>query len=169
MTGDFRDRLGRVEALVGALDRCVDPATREAARELVRTLLDLHAAGLARVLDAAGRDSALVGRLADDDLVSSLLVLHGLHPHPAAHRLARALDRARPRLRSLGGDVEVIEAGEDRVRVRVRGGRSAALHAAVGDVVTEAVPDAALEIEDVGDPALAGRTPLPVMAGPAAD
>ena len=162
MTADFRERLNRVEALVGALEECPDPAAREAARQLVRTLLDLHAAGLGRVLDVAGRQSALIERLADDGLVSSLLLLHGLHPHPASARVSRALDRAKPRLGSLGGTVEVIEATEDVVRLRVRGEPSAALRNAVGEVVTESAPDAALEVEEVADPAMAGRRPLPL-------
>jgi Fe-S cluster biogenesis protein NfuA len=165
VSDEFRERLNRVEALVGALEQCPDPAAREAARQLVRTLLDLHAAGLERVLDVAGRDSALVGRLADDGLVSSLLLLHGLHPHPAAERVARALDRVRPRLRSLGGEVELIEASEEVVRLRVRGESSAALRKATEEAVTEAAPDAAVEIVEVADPAQAGRVALPLMAG----
>jgi hypothetical protein len=164
VTADFRERLNRVEALVGALEQCPDAATREAARQLVRTLLDLHAAGLGRVLDIAGRQSALVERLADDTLVSGLLLLHGLHPHPAAERVTRALDRARPRLRSLAGDVKVIEAREEVVRLRIRGEPGPALRNAVAEVVTEVVPDAALEIEEVTDPALAGRVSLPLTA-----
>jgi Fe-S cluster biogenesis protein NfuA len=165
VSADFRERLNRVEALVGALEGCPDPAAREAARQLVRTLLDLHAAGLARVLDVAGRDSALVGRLAVDELVGSLLLLHGLHPHPAAERVARALDRARPRLRSMGGDVELVEASEEVVRLRLRGDSSPALRTAVEETVTESAPDATLEIEEASDPARAGRVPLPLMAG----
>ena len=165
MTADFRERLARVEALVGELERCPDPTAREAARQLVRTLLDLHAAGLGRVLDIAGRQSALVERLADDGLVSSLLLLHGLHPYPAAARVSRALERARPRLGSLGGTVEVIAATEEVVRLRLRGELSSALRQAVAEVVTEAAPDAALEVEEVGDPASAGRVPLPLTTG----
>ena len=164
MTADFRERLGRVEALVGALEQCPDPATREAARQLVRTLLDLHAAGLGRVLDLAGRQSALAERLADDDLVSSLLLLHGLHPRPAAERVARGLERVRPLLRSVGGDVELIEADEAVVRLRLRGESAPALRKVVEEAVTEAAPDAALEVEEVGDPSQAGRVPLPLVA-----
>src|SRR6185436_4355638 len=134
VSDDFRERLNRVEALVGALESCPDPAAREAARQLVRTLLDLHAAGLGRMLDIAGRESALVGRLADDPLVSSLLLLHGLHPRPAAERVERALDRARPRLGSLGGEVELVAASEAAVRLRLRGEASPALRKAVEEV-----------------------------------
>jgi NifU-like domain len=164
VSDNFRERLNRVEALVGTLERCPDPAAREAARDLVRTLLDLHAAGLGRVLDMSGRESALVERLATDGLVSGLLLLHSLHPHPAARRVASVLDWAKPRLGALGGDVEVIEASEEIVRLRVRGEPSSALRRAVTEIITEAAPDAVVEFEEVRDPALGGRTPLPLMA-----
>jgi hypothetical protein len=165
VSDDFRQRLNRVEALVGVLERCPDPATLEAARELVRTLLDLHAAGLSRILDAAGRESALVGRLADDDLVGSLFLLHGLHPYPAAQRVSKALERDQPRFRSLGGAMELIAATDQVVRVRVRGNASPALRAVLEELVTRVTPDAALEVEEVVDTGQDGRVPLPLVAG----
>jgi Fe-S cluster biogenesis protein NfuA len=163
VSAEFRERLNRVESLVGALEGCADPAAREAARDLVRTLLNLHAAGLGRILDVAGRESALVDRLANDALVSSLLLLHGLHPHPAAERVARALDRARPRLRSMGGEVELVDATEDTVRLRVHGESSPALRTVLEEVVTEAAPDAVVEVEVA--PAQPGRVALPLVVG----
>jgi hypothetical protein len=158
---DFRQRLARVEVLVRSLEACPDPVTREAAREMVRALLDLHGAGLARILGLAGSD-AVVG-FAADELVSSLLLLHGLHPRPATDRVAVALDRARPRLRALGAEVALIEATEERVRMRVLGDPSAALRAAIEEAVIGAVPDlVALEIEAARDSS-APRIPLPVV------
>jgi Fe-S cluster biogenesis protein NfuA len=159
VSAEFRERLNRVESLVGALEGCADPAAREAARDLVRTLLNLHAAGLGRILDVAGRESALVDRLANDALVSSLLLLHGLHPHPAAERV----DRARPRLRSMGGEVELVDATEDTVRLRVHGESSPALRTVLEEVVTEAAPDAVVEVEVA--PAQPGRVALPLVVG----
>ena len=79
--------------------------------------------------------------------------------------MARALDRARPRLRSMGGDVELVEASEEVVRLRLRGDSSPALRTAVEETMTESAPDATLEIEEASDPARAGRVPLPLMAG----
>jgi Fe-S cluster biogenesis protein NfuA len=164
LSDDFRQRLNRVEALVEALEQCPDRTTREVTRELVRTLLDLHAAGLTRILDTAGRESALVGRLADDDLVCSLLLLHGLHPHPAAERVTRALEENRPYLRSLGGAVDVIKACEESVRLRIRGESPSALRSTVEGIVTHAAPDAALEVEEVTVPARTGQVSLPLVA-----
>ena len=36
--------------------------------------------------------------------------LHGIHPVPVERRVAEALERLRPRLRSSGGDVELVRA-----------------------------------------------------------
>ena len=53
-------------------------------------------------------------RLATDDLVASLLLVHGLHPHDVHRRVADALDSVRPYLGSHGGDVELLEiTGDD--------------------------------------------------------
>jgi hypothetical protein len=72
----------RIEVLVQALEACPSPAAREGARELVRALLDLHAAGLARMLDLAGESGEpgrdLVARFGQDGLVSNC--------EPTAHR-----------------------------------------------------------------------------------
>ena len=48
-------------------------------------------------------------RLATDDLVASLLLVHGLHPHDVERRVSDALDRVRPYLGSHGGDVDLLE------------------------------------------------------------
>jgi hypothetical protein len=163
VTAEFRVRLERVENLVSAMEQCPDATTRETARQLVRTLLELHAAGLATVLEIAADDQALIGRLADDELVSSLLLLHGLHPRSASERVSQALERARSRFRSLGGDVELIEATEEIVRLRLRGESSPELRISAEDAAIEAVPDAAIEFEEVDDPAMAGRLPLTLL------
>jgi hypothetical protein len=160
--------MGRVEVLVRALEAGPDRAAREAARELVRTLLDLHAAGLARLLDVAGEHAGLMDRFANDPLVSHLLLLHGLHPHPAADRAAAALDRARPRFHSLGGDVDLIEATDASAHLRLRGNPDAgpALRATARDAVLDVLPDAeAVEFVDAWDRPANGRVALPLVNG----
>ena len=164
--GEFRQRLGRVESLVMALEDLPDTAAREAARGLVRALLDLHALGLRRVLELAGDDTA--GRFADDALVGSLLLLHELHPRVATERVNRALERLRPRFQALGGDVQVVTATEEVVLLRLRGDPAAgpALRAEAGEVVIEFVPDVAtVEFEEAWDSPAAGRLSLPILNG----
>jgi hypothetical protein len=162
---EFQRRLRRVEALVAALEACPDPAAREAARELVRTLLDLHAAGLAKML-ALAAEPAVVDRFARDGLVGSLLLLHGLHPVPVEGRVAHALERLRAGLRTRGADVELLEATAEVVRVRLRGDPSAgpALRVAVEGAVLEAAPDVAVvAVEEAWDRPPDGRIPLSLL------
>jgi hypothetical protein len=164
----FRERLRRIEALIGQWEAHPDPVAREAARELTRALLDLHAVGLARVLELA--DPAVVDRLAHDGLAGALLQLHGLHPWDVGRRVARALDRLRPRLHALGGDAELFEAAADRVRVQLRGegAMAAELRRLVEEALDEAAPDAAaVEIEEAWQGPPPGRIPLPLLgSGP---
>jgi Fe-S cluster biogenesis protein NfuA len=164
--GDFRQQYGRVEALVRALEALPDTAAREAARELTRAVFELHATGLGRMLELAA--PGVVERFADDPVVSGLLLLHGLHPLPPAERVARALERLRPQFRSLGGDVELVSATDEVVRLRLRGNPAAerTLRALAGELAIEAVPDvAAVEFEEAWDRDPSDRVPLPLLNG----
>jgi hypothetical protein len=142
--GDVAQRLGQLERLIGEVERLDDVEARGKMRAIVRALLELHGAGLARVLAIAGECGAPIARAIDDacvrdPLVSSLLLLHGLHPRDLESRVRAALAE-------LGGDVELIAVADDVVRVQVR---SPALRAAVEAALLAAAPDAAaIEIED---------------------
>ncbi len=165
MSAEFRSRVERVEELLRLLDGCADEAAREAARELTRALLDLHSAGLARALELAG--PAVAERLAGDELVGSVLLLHGLHPLPAEERVRRAVARLRPLLHSVGGGLDVLSATDTAVRLRLRGDPAAgpALRAAATEAVIGAVPDVAdVEFEEAWDGPAAGRVPLPLVS-----
>jgi hypothetical protein len=168
---EFQARARRVEALVERLEACPDPAAREAARELVRALLELHAAGLARVLEltaAAGEPGRALGeRFARDGVIGTLLLLHDLHPEAVEGRVAGALDRLRPRLRAQRGDAELLGATGEQVRVRLRGDASAAagLRSLVEEALLAAAPDVLTVVfEEAWDSAPPGRVPLPLLA-----
>ncbi len=91
------------------LDSCAasGAAAYERAQELVREVAGLYGAGLERIVQLG--DAGMAERLATDDLVASLLLVHGLHPHDVHRRVSDALDRVRPYLGSHGGDVELLE------------------------------------------------------------
>ena len=85
----------------------------ERAQQLVREVVGLYGAGLERIMRLG--EPGLAERLATDDLVASLLLVHGLHPHDVHRRVSDALDRVRPYLGSHGGDVDLLEVtGDDR-------------------------------------------------------
>ena len=145
---------------------------RERAEELVRLVVDLYGAGLERLLEIvheAGRlDDDLLARLAADDLVASLLAVHGLHPYDVETRVARALDDVRPYLGSHGGDVELLGITEEGVvRLRMLGScdgcpsSSVTLTLAVETAIQAAAPEVSgIEVEQ---PAATGSV-IPVTA-----
>ncbi|MDQ3166918.1 MAG: NifU family protein [Actinomycetota bacterium] len=125
---------------------------RERAEELVRLVADLYGAGLERMLDTLydlGRlDDDVLATLVDDQLVSSLLLVHGLHPYDVATRVEQALVSVRPYLGSHGGDVELLGVSDDGVvRLRLLGScdgcpsSSVTLTLAVEGAVEAAAPE----------------------------
>ncbi|MFF7725500.1 NifU family protein [Streptomyces sp. NPDC008001] len=138
--------LARADELLGRLEALPGP-TAQAGLESVRALTEVYGEALARVVDAAG--PALAGRLADDELVGHLLVLHGLHPEPVERRVARAVDGLRPAVRERGGDLQLVgvEGGIATVRLKAGGCPSTAAGAAAA--VRDAVLALAPELSDV--------------------
>ncbi|MEU6807828.1 NifU family protein [Streptomyces sp. NPDC046831] len=155
-------RLARLEELLAGMEHAPGPAARQAV-EAVRLLTEVYGEALARVMD--GADDGLSRRLADDELVGHLLVLHDLHPHPVEQRAARAVERLRPAVRERGGDVELVavEGRVARVRVTEAGGCGAGCGGGTAGV-TEAVRAAVL----AAAPELTAVEPLPQTPRPAA-
>ncbi|MFE5804336.1 hypothetical protein [Streptomyces sp. NPDC056491] len=79
----------RVEEVLDRLAATGDRAACTAAEELVRVLMDFYGAGLARIVEKIG--AGPLEPVYDDELVASLLSLHGLHPEDVHTRIARAL------------------------------------------------------------------------------
>jgi Fe-S cluster biogenesis protein NfuA/nitrite reductase/ring-hydroxylating ferredoxin subunit len=135
----------RIQTLLDATS-AADSAARERAEQLVREVVELYGAGLARIVEMID-DPGLVERLAGDDLVASLLLVHGLHPHDVERRVADALDRVRPYLGSHGGDVQLLDIVGDTVRLQFSGSckscpsSAVTLELAVEDAVRAAAPE----------------------------
>ena len=108
--GTAGDIAGQVEAL---LDEVTEPRARERMEDLVRLLMEFYGAGLERVVELAGAET--VAKLAADDLVGSLLILHDLHPVDTATRVQAALDKVRPYLGSHAGGVTLLGIDDDLV------------------------------------------------------
>lgn len=164
---DLRAISERIEVLLDA-SASGGVVARERAEELVRLITDLYGGGLGQILDIfheAGRlDEEVLDRLAADELVAGLLIVHGLHPYAVETRVERALESVRPYLGSHGGDVELVgvEDGET-VRLRLLGScdgcpsSSVTLKLAVEGAVEAAAPEITrIEVE------------TPTEAGPAA-
>jgi len=150
------------------LDSCAagGAAAYDRAQQLVREVVGLYGAGLERIIELAG-DPGLTERLATDDLVASLLLVHGLHPHDVRRRVSDALDRVRPYLGSHGGDVDLLEITDGgTVLLAFRGSckscpsSAVTLELAVEDAVRAAAPEIS-SIEVVVAHATAGTSVIP--------
>jgi Fe-S cluster biogenesis protein NfuA len=113
----------RIDSLLSALGTA-GPVAQQRGEDLVALVTNLYGAGLERLLEVladAGRlDDTALDALAGDELVSGLLLVHGLHPYDVTTRVAAALDSVRPYLGSHGGDVELLgidEAGVVTLRL----------------------------------------------------
>ncbi|RPE46518.1 Fe-S cluster biogenesis protein NfuA [Streptomyces sp. Ag109_O5-1] len=144
-------RLARLDSLLESLESAPGPLGSSAV-EAVRLLTEVYGEALARVLD--GADAPLAERLADDELLDHLMVLHDIHPDSPECRAARAVERLRPAVRERGGDVEWagVEGEVGRVRLATGGGCGSGCGGGtteMTDVVREAVLAAAPELADV--------------------
>ncbi len=142
----------RIDELIAALEALDDPPAREGAQELLQVVLDLHTNGLARLLEivssAGAMDDAMVEAFERDAGVSALLLLHGLHPQDLPTRVSRAVEKMRPLLGVQGIQIELLDAAEEAVRVKVAG-RLQGKHNSVGELreeielaIFEAAPEA---------------------------
>lgn len=140
---ELQERFQRMGDLLQEVQNRADPAVLGAVQEIVQALLDFHAAGLARILEQVP-DTTELGR---DELVSSLLILHGLHPQDLETRVRAALDAVAPALQEQNGSAELVALGDGNVHVRLHGGghgcgsTQARLHKLVEDALYAAAPD----------------------------
>ncbi|EOD63712.1 NifU family protein [Amycolatopsis vancoresmycina] len=156
------DRVGeRIEQLLGEFDG----EDAELAEDLVHTLIEFYGAGLARIAELVGRP--VLDRLAEDELVRGLLVLHDLHPRSTHERVTEALDKVRPYLGSHAGDVEFVGIEDGVLRLQLRGScdgcPSSAVTAkyAIERVVREVAPEIAdVVVEGVAEETGPGGRPL---------
>lgn len=122
---EFQARLGQLDELLREAEQFPDPAARAQSRAIAQAVLDLHGAGLDRLLgllaDAGEAGAAIVDACARDEVVGGLLLLHGLHPLDLETRVLQALDDVRPRLRAHGGDVALVGINDGIVRLRLEG------------------------------------------------
>ena len=155
-----------MEALLGALRSSLDARAWELVQEAVGLVTDLYGGGLERVLELVSDED--LERLLSDDLLVSLLILHGLHPLSLEERVRAALESVRPYLGSHGGDVEVVAVDEDDgvLHLRMLGAcdgcpsSAVTLQMAVRDAVASAAPEI-VHIDVVVD-----KPPPPLVPAP---
>ena len=159
----FQRQLRRMEELIHALNGTPESQLSAQARELVQLLLKLHGDPLERMLDLIHESSVagqqLIDDLANDPLISNLLVLHGLHPLDLETRVRKAIESVKPRLGLHGGSVDVVGVTpEGTVRLRLEGNchgcpsSRITLKSSIEEAIYAAAPDiVVLEVEGAVD------------------
>jgi Fe-S cluster biogenesis protein NfuA/nitrite reductase/ring-hydroxylating ferredoxin subunit len=149
---EVQSQLQAIEALVNRIENVADPALKATAKELVQSLMELHGAGIERMLEIVHQESTagppVIEALARDDRVRGLLLIYGLHPDSLETRVMQALDKIRPYLKSHGGNVNLVGVDDlGAVTLRLEGNchgcpsSSATLKLAVEEAIYEAAPD----------------------------
>jgi Fe-S cluster biogenesis protein NfuA/nitrite reductase/ring-hydroxylating ferredoxin subunit len=166
----------RIEQLLGELSAHAEPTITEMSEELVRLLMGMYGAGLERIVallaDAGHRGQSMLEALVEDDLVSSLLVLHDLHPEDTMARVTRALETVRPYLGSHAGGVELLGVVEEPtgavVNLRLKGScdgcpsSAMTVKMAIEKAIVEACPEVIrVDVEGMTDEAGPAPAPAP--------
>jgi Fe-S cluster biogenesis protein NfuA len=160
MNSGLQDRISKIEGLIAQIRNAPDPETRNTALDLTQILMEFHATAIDRMMEitseAGDAGWEIIDRFGRDQLVSSLLLLHGLHPLDLDTRVKDALETVRPYLHSHGGNVELIEISNGAVRLRLTGSchgcpsSSLTLKTAIEAAIHESAPDVtSIHCEDV--------------------
>lgn len=151
--GTEADDIGeRVESLLAQLARQGGKAAAGTAEDLIRLLVDFYGSGLTRIVEILGAAPELLDALAEDRLVESQLILHGLHPVDIDTRIETALDKVRPYLGSHAGGVAYLGIDSEGVaHLRLEGGCSGCPSSTitVRTTIEEAVIGAAPELSGI--------------------
>lgn len=141
----------QLEALLQAMTAFPDPQVRAKTEALLQALLGMYGEGLTRLLTITAHSSTsgqnLIELFAKDELVSSLLLLHGLHPLELEARIKQALDEVRSSVPGQGGSLELLRVEHGIAYLRLAGGcqscsaSSHALRQRVEQAISAVAPD----------------------------
>lgn len=161
--GGVAERMTRIEDLLAQVAALPDEAARSSAEELVREVLELHRAGLARLLELARTEGGtaagpLLNALAADESVRCLLLVHDLHPIALEARVRQALEAVRPMMAAHRGGVELLGVADGVVRLRLEGNcngcpsSTATMRNAVEEAIHRLAPDVTdIDVEGVAE------------------
>lgn len=153
MTGRMDDRavreqVARVEAALEAIEG-LPGEPRRTALDAVRQLVELYGEGWARALaEVEAMCPGGAARVAVDELVGHLLMIHGLHPQGVEARVRGALSEVEEAVNADGLAIELLSLDGDTARLRL-GGNGHEPGAGIVELVKNAVLAAAPEVERV--------------------
>lgn len=168
--GEVRSQqwIDRIEELVHQAEALADPQARSIAIDLIQAVLDFHAAGLERIMEIAAASPTIAKRLVADDLISSLLLLHDLHPDDLETRIARAMDKLQTAFHPLGARLSLISIEGGTVRLQFESSRTwptASVKTTVENEILQAAPEvSAVSIEGIKEAPATDFVPLANLA-----
>jgi Fe-S cluster biogenesis protein NfuA len=173
---NVREDMQRIGGLVQEIESIADPAVRAATKDLVQSLMDLHGAALEKALEIVAETGepglTIIDRLGRDSLVSSVLILYGLHPEDLETRVVKAVDRVRPQMRKQGCEVELLGVNDGAITLRVEtgsytcGSTGKTLQATLEGAMYDAAPDLiSLVIEGFEEKPASGFVALDKLMG----
>jgi Fe-S cluster biogenesis protein NfuA len=173
---EFQEQVQQLGKLIMQFDQMQESPQKNICKELVQLLMDVHGAGLARMMEIIfeSRDPGplIVDKLGNDTITSSLLLLYSLHPDDLETRVDRALENMRARLRKISCSVDLASIVEGAVQVRVStsghgcGSSTKDVRAIVEEGIYELAPDVvSLEIFGLEEPSASGFVALETLMG----
>ena len=131
-------------------------------------MVQLYGEGLERIFAALDEAERRATRLAQDGVVASLMLIHGLLPGEPGDAGAAALDSVRPYMDSHGGNVELLGIEDGIARLRLEGSCSgcaasqSTMELAIERALEETAPDLlGLDVEGVVGPRARRRSRWP--------
>ncbi len=160
---EFQEQVRQLGKLITQFDQMPESPQKAACKELVQLLMNVHGAGLDRMMEiifeSDGPGTATIDKLGHDTIAGSLLLLYSLHPDDLETRVHKAIERMRPRLRKLSCEVDLASIVEGAVQVRVTtsghgcGSSAKDARSIVEEGIFELAPDvASLEIIGLEEP-----------------
>jgi hypothetical protein len=137
--------------------------------------MDLHGAGLERIMgivfESPNSGPMVIDELGQDPLVSSLLVLYGLHPDDLQTRVERKLKQIDSKLNKLGAQAALVNVVDGEVRLRVSlaghacGSTSKTVRATLEEAMFGAAPDlTSLIVDGLDEPTGSGFVSLEALS-----
>ncbi|MGC1299781.1 MAG: NifU family protein [Alloacidobacterium sp.] len=168
---EFQEKIRQLGTLVGELNDAPEGSSKVAAREMVQLLMEVHGAGLERIMELVfelgEHGEAVINRIGQDPIARNLLLLYSLHPDDLETRLLKALDEAKTRLRKYNTHVEVVSIQDGAVQLRLVtsghacGSTTKTLQSIVEESIYELAPDlTSLLILGSADEGASGFVPL---------
>lgn len=146
-----RMQLERIDKELAALEQA-DARSAAAARNVIASLLEIHRAGLARMvalMQMSASGDALVAACAREDVINTLLLLHDVHPVDKETRIRHALETLRPHLEADKARLEFLALQEHKLWLRIDGDYSDRLAQALPLIVQAAVSAAAPDVDTI--------------------